>query len=128
MKNINIIRKIKLSKLGCYQIKDCEKELFYFIEKNIIGLKIVKNKEYFNCIDLLNNNDKWIFMLDLNNNGYDFNYLHSNYELVWEPFHIKFEYSYMDTHHIIKELIEDAYKFKNIFAVIPNESYKYDKI
>lgn len=36
----NIVRKIKLSKLGCYQIKDDELELFKWIEYNLLNLEI----------------------------------------------------------------------------------------
>lgn len=40
---MNIIRKIKLRKLGCYQTKDSEKDLFDFIETNLLGLKEIKS-------------------------------------------------------------------------------------
>lgn len=58
---MNIIRKIKLSYLGCYQINDLEKDLFDMIEQNFIGVKSYELFEYPNRYMYFNKNNKFIF-------------------------------------------------------------------
>lgn len=44
---INIIRKIRLNKLGCYNFKnEIEIEIFKFIENTLLGLTSVNSKNF----------------------------------------------------------------------------------
>lgn len=114
--NHNIVRKIRLSKLGCYNFKSIkEKELFEFVDKNLLGLKIVKLKgyTYHNFIMYFNNKDIHILQHNLENN-----YLYVSDELIWSVFKKEFGCNDDEIKHIIKNVMEQMYKIKNILPKI----------
>lgn len=112
---MNIVRKIRLSKLDCYQIKESEKELFDFVETSLLRLKCVRLTEYPEYDMYFNSEGKNIFQHDLKNN-----YLYINYNLIWLKFETDFGYNYDKIKEIVKNVAEQGYKLKN---TIPFEEY-----
>lgn len=106
---MNIIRNIRLSKLGIYQIKESEKDFFDFIQKNLFGLKPVKSDVYSNYIMYFNRKGENIFQHSLNSN-----YLYISYNLIWQQFEKKFKYNYQEIIDLIKYVVEKIYKLKDV--------------
>lgn len=109
IKMSNIVRNIKLSKIGCYQIKDDEKNLYQYIEKNLLNLKIVVLKKYIGWVFYFNSNDKCIFMFYIIDN-----IIYINIFLLNIFIHI-FNYKKEDEIKIIiYNILSNDYKIKNI--------------
>lgn len=107
MNTDNIIRKIRLSGLDCYHVKDNESELFEFIKDNLLGLEAVRLDRYPDYI-MYFKNGKIIFQHFLKNN-----ILYINFELVWSILDKMLNIEdYDDTNNSIKSIIEQAYKIK----------------
>lgn len=107
--DLNIVRKIRLSKLDCYQIKDDESELFEWIEQNIMGLKNVVLKEYPDYVMFLNKEGRNIFKYDFKNN--DFSVRH---DLIWSVLKNRFKYDSDQIGILIKNIVQQLYKLNDI--------------
>lgn len=105
---MNIVRKIILNELGCYQIKESEKKLFKFVKCNLLGLKPVN----------MSNSDYIMYANSDNENIFQYNiksyYLYVNQNLIWSKLESEFGYSYDETKNFIKIVAEQAYKLKNV--------------
>lgn len=106
----NIVRKIRMSKIGCYNIKESEKELFEFIDNNLLNLKIKFMIDWHPNYNLyFNSADENI----LQHNHMNGNLFVSN-KLIWSVFETKFNYSYKEISDLIANIVEYAYKLKDI--------------
>lgn len=112
---LNVVRKIRLSKLECYQIKDKEKQLFNFIENYLFKLKPVKLKEYHNYIMYFDYDNKCIFQYDLN-----YHHFGINNELFFKFIDNKFSDNYGEIINIIEDIVTKFYNIKNIKTAISN--------
>lgn len=90
-------------------------EIIQFIKNNLLGLKIVRLTEYPEYDMYFDNEGSNIFQHDLKTNN-----LGVNYELIWKVFKIKFGYNYDKIKELIKSVIEQIYKIKEI------EPYRLD--
>ena len=109
---MNIVRKIKLEKLGYYICKDNkEKELFEFIKENLLNLTEVKLEYYKNEIFWFKK-DKCIFNQPLNSDWF-----YVNDKLILEVFKTKFNYNNQELQHLIKGIIEKTYKIQFVIPV-----------
>lgn len=131
MENTNIVRKIRLNKLGCYDFKSVKEEkLSKFIEKKLMKLIIVKLKNYPKYIMFFNRQGKNIFQYDLK-----YNDLHVS-GFVWEVLEIEFEYDFLEIRYLINDVMEKTYKMKETrptkyFYLDPNsieDAYKSNSI
>lgn len=113
--NSNITRKIRLSKIGCYQIKESEKELFNFIENSLMGLKAVELKDYPNFVMYFNNDNKNILQYKRNINRDS--WLGVNNLDIWNIFQTQFYYCEKETKQLIKNIVGETYKLKNVNPV-----------
>lgn len=128
MENINIVRKIRLSKLGCYNFKSVkEKEMFDYVEHNLLGLKLVELEEYSEYVYFFNKEDKCVFRY----NPSDKLFL-IRYHFVWEVFANKFKYSYQSyqryqkTKEFFQSIIEYVYKIKDVEIDVDPLDNKYN--
>lgn len=108
MKDINIVRKILLNRLGTYVVKTKERKLFEFVENNLMGLKAVELIKYPKFVMYFNRDGKNIFQYNLEDND-----LYVNNTLIWSKFQPYFGYDYNETSEIINNVIEKVYKIKN---------------
>lgn len=108
---MNISRKLKLSELGIYTIKETEIELFDFIKNNLINLKIK------------NDNHEIIFM---KSNKWHFTYSLSSNELcvesyiIWKMLRLYFRYDIEEAEYLIEDIMKHYYKIKNIAYINSN--------
>src|SRR6478735_3307862 len=104
---MNIIRKIKLERLGYYNCKNNkEKELFEFIKEKLLNLKQVILKYYPDYI-MYFKDDKCIFEQNLNSS-----WVYVNYHLICYIFETKFNYNHKETKQLIKSIVEQTYKLE----------------
>lgn len=103
----NILRKIRLNKLECYQTKDNEKVLFDFIEDNILNLLKRKLDEY-PYAEFYFNLNKCIF---LHNKYSKTVYISVN---IWNEFQIKYNFDSDEIESMIKNIINNHYKINNV--------------
>lgn len=103
---MNIVRKIRLNKLGCYEFKDYEKDLFIFINKNILNLKKFTLEEYPSFIFYFNSKNKSVFQHNLNNNSF---YINRD---IWNVLYDKYNYKDFEIKKNVKEIFMDSYKIK----------------
>lgn len=117
---MNIIRKIKLEKLGYYQyINNEEKELFIFVKENLLNLKKVKLKDYSSKIFYFKDNN-CIFIYDNKINNFNFKYK------FWLIFINNFNYTNKETKEILKSIVIYHYKLTGIdsFGFLNEENLK----
>lgn len=121
---MNIIRKIKLNKLDCYQIKDSEKELYEFIKSELFNLRIIEIDEYPHLIYYFNKMNECVFIYNTIKDDF-YNYNNSNRLWVrfslWLKFQSIFEYKYEKICKIISHIVEFKYKLLN---TIPSDEYQ----
>lgn len=128
--NSNIVRKIKLSKFGSYLIKDNEKELFDFIEHNLMGLKSVELKRYPDYIMFFNNENENVFQYNIL-----LNTLYVNTDLIWKILYRKFQYNADEIDLLISNIVKQAYKLNDVvFTIVMRDvpfqvkqAYKFNK-
>src|SRR6478735_8242485 len=91
-------------------VKYCKEnfDLINFIYNNILNLKQVSLK-YYSISNFYFKDDKYIFQHDLKSD-----YLYINNDLIWVVFKNKFNYNYQEICDLIKRIVEEAYKLRNI--------------
>lgn len=119
-----------MSKLGTYVIKTNEKELFDFVDINLLGLKVVKLDEYPYFIMYFNSDDKCIFQYNFKNN-----YLYVSHILIWRKLDSTFGYSYDEIKELINIVVKQAYNLKGVKTILDDwlftmeieQVYKFNK-
>lgn len=104
--DINIIRKIRLSKIDCYTIKSDEKELFEFIEVNFFNLNIITLQQYPDYLIFLNDKNEHIFQ------GTIHKFLLYTKDLLWDQLGEKFGYNYLEINKLILNIVYKLYKIE----------------
>lgn len=117
-KNTHIVRKIQLSKLGSYQIKDNEKTLFEFVENNLLNLKSIKSIKNIDCIHYFNNKKENILTYNSKNKILEINFL-----LVWKYLIIGSN-NVIEAKEFIKNIIKQVYKM-DITKVVLVEANRF---
>lgn len=112
MKDVNIVRKIRLNKLGCYIIKSNEKDLFEFVKNNLLNLKAVKLDNYLEAIMYFNNDGKLMFKHNLKNSN-----LYTN-DFIFNTLENEYRYKYDDIYDLVEYVLEKVYKIKNVYVSI----------
>lgn len=105
---MNIIRKIKLNSLGCYNFKPEENDLIEFVKDNLLGLKLMFDKKVNNNY-YVNNNDREIIRYCML-----YNDLYINYALIWNKFKTKFKLDDSDIEILMKDIVVKCYNIKII--------------
>ena len=104
---MNLIRKIKLKNLG---VEPDEKtlDMIKFIESNVLNLVEFKDPEY----------HYYVFYMKGDVNMFQYNkknqYLYVRYEGLWSVFSKQFNLKYYEIQQIMKDIVEDHYKWKVI--------------
>lgn len=106
----NIVRKIRLSRLGCYEIKSNERKLFEFIDKNLLGLKTIVLDDHPSFIMYFNNDNKNVFEYKKENG----NTMLGVNPLIWEKIKDDFYFTDEGVKILIKNIVENAYNLKHI--------------
>lgn len=98
-----------------------EPELICFIQENLLNLKKLKDEYYI----LWFKDDKLMFQLCLKSNNIDVDYF-----LIWDVFEKKFNYTFIETKELIKNIIKEHYKIDDTnpcatYWIYKTDEYKY---
>ena len=105
---MNIVRKIKLEKLGYYTYKDNrEKELFEFIKNNLLNLKEIYLDEYHNEVFWFNK-ENVVFIYSLKYLCVDIRHD------IWNFIETQLKFTYEETNIILRNIIKENYKINVI--------------
>lgn len=115
---MNLIRKIKLNKLGCYNFNDSEKILVNFIKEHLLNLRLVKLSadEFIDNLHYFNSDNKCI--IDYHTR---LNICYINSNLVENVLRSDFGYSYDEIKLILIDICNNFYKLNLItyYSMVP---------
>ncbi len=104
---MNLIRKYKISKIINKPLIGVEQEIILLIKSWMNDLVPFEMDEYPNNIFYMNIDNKCILKKDTMDNTFSV-----RYNGVWEVLSNKYKFEYIDTHMLLKFMIEDAFKIQ----------------
>ncbi len=104
---MNLVRKIKISKITSVEFTEKEKEIIDFINSKLSDLIPFKHDNYPLSIFYMSSNGKWILEQDNN-----IDRLYIRFDNFWQVLQTKYSMGYNDIQILLQYMVEQAFKEK----------------